>query len=285
MITIAGLATVTATFNVSLSVPDAPTIGTAVAGNGQAMLTFTPPAFNGGSSITSYTATCNPNTFTGSSTFSPVSVPNLVNGTLYTCSVRAINSVGPSIASATVTVTPSLAAPPALVNVFSRKSHSGMLYDVNIQTGIAIAGLVSVEPRAIGNGHTIYFRFSNTITNPGNVVVVDGNSVSVPVTSTASGNDVIVTIPSLADNKRITISLSNAAGPSGTAATQSVSMGFLVGDFNSNRAVNASDISAVKAQTPFPVSQANFKFDVNTSGGITSTDVSSVKARAGLVLP
>ena len=40
------------------SVPGAPTIGAATAGNGQASVTFTAPGDNGGSQITGYTVTC-----------------------------------------------------------------------------------------------------------------------------------------------------------------------------------------------------------------------------------
>ena len=42
------------------TVPDAPTIGTATRGNGQATVAFTAPASDGGSTITSYTATSTP---------------------------------------------------------------------------------------------------------------------------------------------------------------------------------------------------------------------------------
>jgi hypothetical protein len=83
----------------------------------------------------------------------------------------------------------------------------------------------------------------------------------------------------------VTISLNNVSGPTGAATMQPVTMGFLVGDFNSSRTVNAADISAVKSHSGAAILQSNFKFDVNASGGINSTDVSAVKARAGLVLP
>src|SRR5204863_1516413 len=73
------------------SVPGAPTIGTATAGNAQATITFTAPASNGGSAITSYTATSKPRGFTGSSATSPVTGTGLTNGTAYTFTVTATN--------------------------------------------------------------------------------------------------------------------------------------------------------------------------------------------------
>ncbi|MDC3016041.1 fibronectin type III domain-containing protein, partial [Luminiphilus sp.] len=59
-------------------------------------------ADDGGSPITSYTATCTDgtNTFTGTSTSSPITVSGLTNDVAYTCTVTATNSVGTSSASA-----------------------------------------------------------------------------------------------------------------------------------------------------------------------------------------
>ncbi len=89
--------------NVSLTVivpPDAPTIGTATAGNAQASVTFTPPANNGGGPITSYTVTSSPGGFTGSGAGSPIVVSGLTNGTAYTFTVTATNVAGTGPASA-----------------------------------------------------------------------------------------------------------------------------------------------------------------------------------------
>src|SRR5207253_2066432 len=88
------------------TVPGAPTIGTATRGNGQASVAFTPPASNGGSPITGYTATCNPGGINAGGAGSPIVVTGLANGTAYTCSVTATNSVGTGPASGTASVTP-----------------------------------------------------------------------------------------------------------------------------------------------------------------------------------
>jgi hypothetical protein len=81
------------------TVPQAPTIGTATAGSGQATVTFTANA-TGGSAITGFTATSSPGSITGTGASSPITVTGLTNGTAYTFTVTATNANGTSTASA-----------------------------------------------------------------------------------------------------------------------------------------------------------------------------------------
>ncbi|WP_425290048.1 putative Ig domain-containing protein [Shewanella xiamenensis] len=94
--------TVTQSFTVNAVVPDAPTIGTATAGDAEATVTFTAPASTGGASILAggYTVTASPGGATGTGSGSPVTVTGLTNGVSYTFTVTATNSAGTGAASA-----------------------------------------------------------------------------------------------------------------------------------------------------------------------------------------
>ena len=83
------------------TVPDAPTGVTATPGNAQASVSFT-PAFDGGSPITGYTVTSDPAggvDVDAGKTSTEHTVKGLVNGKLYTFTVKAKNSVGTGPAS------------------------------------------------------------------------------------------------------------------------------------------------------------------------------------------
>lgn len=94
--------TVTQTFTVNAVVPDAPTIGTATAGDTEATVTFTGPAITGGAAIiaSGYTVTASPGGATATGSSSPITVTGLTNGVSYTFTVTATNSAGEGAASA-----------------------------------------------------------------------------------------------------------------------------------------------------------------------------------------
>jgi hypothetical protein len=98
-----------------ITVPDAPTIGTATAGDALATVAFTGPANDGGDLIDHYTATSTPDSITANCNASPCTVMGLTNGTAYTFTVTATNGVGTGAPSgASNSVTPAAATPVGL---------------------------------------------------------------------------------------------------------------------------------------------------------------------------
>ena len=169
-----------------------------------------------------------------------------------------------------------------LLSVVSRKLHGATPFEITILNTIPITGLITVEPRTIGTGHTIVFRFDNTVTSVAAVTAMDAMAAAVGnATVTSAGSEATVTLVNVPDNKRLTVTLTGVNG----SGTHSASMGFLVGDVNNTRSVNSSDISSVKARSGQATTALNFQFDVNASGAINSSDISAVKARSGLTLP
>jgi len=89
------------------TVPDVPTaVSAATSSPNQATISFTPGS-DGGSSILYYVASSTPGNLIATSTNSPIVVTGLTNGTEYTFTVYAVNSVGTSTpSSASNAVTP-----------------------------------------------------------------------------------------------------------------------------------------------------------------------------------
>lgn len=84
--------------------PGAPTNVVATPGDGSASVAFTPGPEHG-ATVTTYTVTANPGGATATGSASPITVTGLTNGTSYTFTVAATNSVGTSSASGATTPT------------------------------------------------------------------------------------------------------------------------------------------------------------------------------------
>lgn len=182
--------------------------------------------------------------------------------------------------SVTSTVT---SPPPALVSVVSQQVQNGIFYNLPIDYLQSIKGAITVEPRSSANGFNLIFQFASPITSVDPVaVVVDANDAKLTdAAATASGAVVVVNLGKIPDRQRITVTLTGING----FATVALSMGFMLGDFNSSRSVDANDITAIKARAGESNSLSNFMFDVNRTGIISAADIAAVKARSGTTLP
>ena len=169
-------------------VPSAPTIGTATqTGSTTATVVYTAPASNGGSVITSYTATSSPSGGTGTLSQAgsgTITVTGLTGNTSYTFTVTATNVAGTSAASAASnSITTAYAIGQALGGGF----YAGQISTAG--NGIADYNLV-VGPVASAESSSKQYKNANTVTagadsvidGPQNTadIVADGNSTVYP---------------------------------------------------------------------------------------------------------
>ena len=167
-----------------LRAPDAPTIGTATSPSGTtASVAFTAPANVGGSPITSYAVQSTPDGIGATGSSSPITVSGLTTGTAYTFRVTALNSYGPSPASApSNSVTPVAAGQQAYTTA-------------GTYSWVAPAGVTSVSVVAVGGGSSRYTSAGGSGGGLGyknNINVTPGSSYTVVVgagvNSNTSGN-------------------------------------------------------------------------------------------------
>jgi hypothetical protein len=93
----------------TVTAPGAPTGVTAIPGNGQAVVSWTPSTSGG--AATSYKVTASPGGATVTTTGTTATLTGLTNGTSYTFKVAATNSAGTAVSAASAPVTPSAASP------------------------------------------------------------------------------------------------------------------------------------------------------------------------------
>jgi uncharacterized repeat protein (TIGR01451 family) len=233
--------------------PGAPTGVSATAGNGQATVSFTPPASDGGAAISSYTVTASPGGATAGGTMSPITVPGLNNGTTYTFTVTATNAGGTGPASsASSAVTPT--APTGGGGSGGGGGGSGPAAD------LSIAG--SVSPPTATHGGTLLWTFVVTNSNLGPAVDVSvnlalsGNLTYIASTTTrgpgcvASGTAVHCFLDWMSgDAATATITLTTTVATSGDYSV-SASVDQLIPD--SNPANNTVTVKASAPVVPVP---------------------------------
>ena len=214
------------------------------------------------------------NTLTGQISGTPTQ-PGIFNVSLF-----ATNGAGTGTGTLTITIAGEIIA---FNGVVSRKIHGAAgPFDVVINQFTPIDGVIDVEPRAIGTGHLLVFQFDNGIFGTSGFTVQDagGQDVGTIVNPAIVGHTIELTLTGIPDNKRVKVTLNSING----TTTASASIGFLVGDVNNNRAVNASDVSGVKAHSGQNVDADNFRHDINASGTINASDIAVVKSRVNLQL-
>ena len=156
----------------SATVPGAPTSVVATAGNASASVTFAAPASNGGSAITGYTVTSSPaggvDASAGSTSLTRA-ITGLTNGTAYTFTVKASNSIGTSGASApSNSVTPQ--APLTATSYTFTGPSSGNVNSASSNFTVTpnnpYTGTITITPSGTGSTglSSVVLNFSNSST-------------------------------------------------------------------------------------------------------------------------
>ena len=254
--------------------PPPPILVSAIPGDGTVTLHFAAAYAAGHLPVTGFTATCG--AASKSTGTSPVTITGLANGMEVNCQVSATSGGGTSAPSNTLTATPSAAASLELVGVVSRMSHgSAGVFDLPIRTKVPLAGAVSVEPRSGFSGHMIVFQF-NAIVSAATALVTNQQGATVtPSSFEFVSNEVRLRFDGLPDKTRLSILLSGING----AGSETVSMGFLLGDVNGSQSVDLVDQYAVKSQSGQTVHAGNYFYNISASGTVTARDLAVVKAR------
>ena len=162
------------------TVPDAPIIGTATSGNTEVSVAFTAPTSDGGSAITGYTVTSSPGGFSGTGASSPIVVTGLTNGTPYTFTVVATNSVGNSVSSSASTIVTPATTPsaPTILEITAANTQLSVAFTVGATGGSALTNY----KYSIDNGATFTACSPSQTTSP--IVITsltNGTSYSVQI--------------------------------------------------------------------------------------------------------
>lgn len=186
--------------------PGTPQNISALAGNGEASVSFDSPANNGGLEVSSYTVTTNPGGITVTGTSSPITVTGLSNGTSYSFSVVATNALGNSQASSSSNVvTPKrVSDPPTNVSVLSGNEQATITFDTPADNGgSSITGYTATaSPGGITASNTASPITMTGLTNGimYTFFVVATNPVGNSLPSTESNSVTPATIPDAPTN-------------------------------------------------------------------------------------
>jgi hypothetical protein len=179
---------------------------------------------------------------------------------------------------------PSVGNPLVLNSVVSRLNHATGTFDINLPPS-APYGIECRRGNPVGS-YKLVFTFSNNLANVASPSVAIGaaavSGISGVDSSDAHNYNLILT--NVADLQQLVVMLEGVTDTSGNKTNVSVTMRVIVGDTTASGSVNSSDISRIKLSSGTPVSNTNFRNDLNLSGMINSSDLALAKTLSGRAL-
>jgi len=178
----------TATLGAAATAPGAPSITGITAGDQNLTVNFTAPSSDGGSTISNYKYSTDGTTYvtrSPASTNSPLVITGLSNGTPYSVTLKAVNSIGDSVASTAVSGTPAAPQVVPTVTPATIAGKVGAAISTNITASSAPTSYAIVPPGTLPAGLSLNTTSGAITGSPSNVV--SGYTVSVTA-SNAAGN-------------------------------------------------------------------------------------------------
>ena len=215
---------VTRIFAVQAIAPGAPSIGSAVAGDAEAEVSFSAPASGGGVPIQGYTVTASPGGATGTGSASPIVVGGLTNGVSYTFTVTATNveALTGAASAATAPVTPRGVQDITFANPGTQDFGTTPTLGASASSGLTVV-FSSQTPGVctITGGGTLAFVAAGSCTidanQPGDTTWAPATTVSRTFTVAAVAPDAPSNVVATAGDTQVSVAFSPPANTGGGA--------------------------------------------------------------------